>query len=217
MIRFPNLIAALGAALALGACAPSTKLTSSWKDPDQAARPVHKVVVIAMAQDPEVRKFAENQGVRGFPSGVKAVAGYQLFPKLDTDPEVVKAKLKAEGFDAALVSRVVAVDKSETYVPPTAYTVPAAPVYSPITYGGPVPYRSFYGYYGYAAQQVVTPGYVREETTVLVETLLYDVATGKPVWSGVSETFDSGSTRETVDGILGVVFRELRAQGFIAK
>lgn len=82
---------------------------------------------------------------------------------------------------------------------------------------GPVPYRSLGGYYGYGFTRVTTPGYARQDTTVLVKTLLHTVSGGDPTWSVASETFNPASMRETVEGVLTVVLHQLSAQGLIGR
>ena len=54
-------------------------------------------------------------------------------------------------------------------------------------YGAPY-YGSFYGYWGYGWGAVYDPGYLRTDTVVMVETLIYSVTQDKLVWAGHSKT-----------------------------
>ncbi len=204
---------ALAAAILAAGCA-STHIASTWKDPDDKGGPVKKMLVMVINPDEAIRKLAENRAVQTMPRGTVGVASYTMFDKPDPDPEKIKAKLTKEGFDAVLVSRLVSHDKTQTYVPPQTYL---APSYLP-PYGYPAApyYRSFYGYYPYAYNYYTTPGYTTETQRILVETLLYRLPDGKPVWSAVSETVNPESKIVLVNEILRIVGQELRKQGLIA-
>lgn len=196
--------------LLLGACA-STTLTSSWKNPEYSGPPLTKIAVFVLAKDENIRRFAEDQMVQKMPKGAVGVAGYRMFDKPEEDKEKVRARLVKEGFDGALVSRLVAMDKAQTYVPPQTYVAPVGP------YGGVRPYYgSFYGYYGSAySTAYTTPGYTVETTTVVVETMLYKLSDDKPVWSGTTQTLNPQSKPEMVQAITDLVETELNKKGVV--
>lgn len=200
-----------GLGLLLGACA-STSLTSSWESPDYRGGPLKKLAVFVMAKDEGLRRFAEDLMVRKMPAGTTATAGHVLFDKPEADKEKVRAALVKNGYDGALVARLVAVDKSQTYVPPQANIVRTGP-----SYMGSIPYYgSFGGYYGhgYAVMQT-TPGYTIENTAVLVETILYMLPDDKPIWTGTTKTLDPRSRPEMVEAIAQLVEAEMQKKGFI--
>ena len=49
-------------------------------------------------------------------------------------------------------------------------------------------YTSFWGYYGYTWGAAWDPGYLREDTNVTVETLVFSVPRNMPLWAALSET-----------------------------
>lgn len=74
-----------------------------------------------------VRRLAEDQAVAHLPAPTQA--SYTLFPRLGSgERERIRARLLAEGFDGALVTRLVGVDRDETYVPPHSYFLPVDPI-----------------------------------------------------------------------------------------
>lgn len=199
-----------GLAVLLGACA-TTSLTSSWESPDYRGGPVKKLAVFAMVKDESIRRFAEDQMVQKIPAGTQATAGYVLFDAPNGDKDKVRAALIKAGYDGVLVSRLVAVDKSQTYVPPHTHFVRSGPFITASPY-----YGNFGGYYGhgYAVMQV-TPGYTVENTTVVVETVLYKLPDDKPIWTGTTQTIDPRSRGEMIEAIAQLVEAELQKKGLV--
>lgn len=197
-------------AVLLGGCA-STSLTSSWVSPDYRGGPLKKLAILVMAKDETIRRFAEDQMVQKMPAGTTATPGYVLFGKAEADKEKVRATLVKAGYDGVLVSRLVAIDKSETYVPPQTNFVPMRPL------GGIGPYYgNFGGYYGYGYTMMqMTPGYTVENTTIVVETILYKLPDDTPLWTGTTQTLDPRSRPEMVQAIAQLVEEELHKKGFI--
>lgn len=197
-------------AVLLGGCA-GTSLISSWESPDYRGGPLKKLAILVMARDESIRRFAEDQMVRRMPAGTTATAGYTLFDQPEQDKDKVRAVLVKAGYDGALVSRLVAIDKSETYVPPQTNFVPMRPL------GGASPYYgNFGGYYGYGYTMMqTTPGYTVENTTIVVETILYKLPDDTPLWTGTTQTLDPRSRPEMVQAIARLVEGELQKKGFI--
>lgn len=196
-------------ALAAAGC-ETTRMASTWKDPEFARAPLKKIAVFVINPDQNVRRFAEDHAVRNMPAGTVALPSYRLFDKPDVNIDQVKARLAKEGFDAALVVRQISVDKSQSYVPPQTYIIPVGPGVPPGYYG------SFWGFYPYAwAHTYTTPGYTAEFTKVIVESLVYHLPEGKPIWSGVSETTNPDSTLQLVQEIVRVVREKLQQDGLL--
>ncbi len=153
-----------------------------------------------------MRGFAENQAVHSLPAGTAGVASHTLFEQAAPDMQKLRARLEQEGFDGALVSRLVSVDKTRIYHPPQVQYLP-----------DPWPsYRSFYWYYPWV-YSYATPGYTTEQTKVIVETMLYRLPDGRSVWSAVSETVNPDSTLALVDELIRILGRALRDEGLIAQ
>ena len=203
-------LATTALAALLAGCA-STSLISSWESPDYRGGPVRNLAVFVMAKDDGVRRFAEDQMVRKMPAGTKATAGYTLFDTPDGDKDKLRAALIKAGYDGVLVSRLVSVDKSQTYIPPHTHFVQTGPYVVATPY-----YGNFVGYYGQGFAVVqTTPGYTVENTTVVVETVLYKLPDDKPIWTATTKSLDLRSRPEMIEAISQLVEAELQKKGLI--
>lgn len=211
-LAFPTAARAIvaGLALLLGACA-STSLISSWQSPDYRGGPAKRLALFVMMQDESLRRFAENHMVQKIPPGTVATAGHVLFDNPGGDKDTMRARLIESGYDSVLVARLVNIEKSQTHVPPHTHFIPTGPYVVASPY-----YGSFVGYYGqgYAMVQT-TPGHTVENTTVVVETVLYTLPDDKPIWSATTQSLDPRSRSEMVQAISNLVDAELKKRGLV--
>jgi hypothetical protein len=188
--------------------AKSNKLVASWKNPEYTAGKFHRVLILGMSAKPGVRAdFEDALSHLVSQTGVEAVPGNTILlrpegTKLNLD--YLKTQVKSFKIDAVIVSRLVKVDKSVTYVP-------GQPL-MPYPY-----YGSFYGYYSALYPVVYSPDYLREDTTVRVETNVYSVTSGEGqlVWSGVSDTFNPRSAQKAIDGLSKLIVKELQKEAIL--
>jgi hypothetical protein len=96
--------------------------------------------------------------------------------------------------------RLVSADKERTYVP----SVWSTPYYS-----------SFWGYYGYGWGAMYDPGYVREDTVVVIETLIYSIPRDKLLWAGVSQTTNPKTAAKLLQDLIAAAVKEMRKQGLV--
>ena len=54
-----------------------------------------------------------------------------------------------------------------------------------------------------------------ENTTVVVETLLYRLPEGKPVWTAVSETLNPRSSAQVVEELIKLLGGKLQSEGLL--
>lgn len=198
-------VAILSAALLLPGCAPSTRLTNAWVDPEYAGPPFGKVLVLAISKESgERRTFEDEFAAQLRAAGVEAVPGYRLLPE---DGPVAKDRLaetvRGAGADGAIVTRVVNVDRRTAYSPGYVTVVPS------IGYR-----RDFYGYYG-SAWAVTAPPQAYQYEVVVLETNLWTTADGTLVWSGTTQTTDPGELRKEIAGYAEVIIGALRERGLI--
>ena len=136
--------------------AAAAKLLVSWKNPVYSGPKPHRVLVIGMSANPEVRADFEDDLSAAIKSdGLEAIPGNTIFFRPhsgELERDYLEGQIRDFKIDTVLVSRLVKVDKSITNVPGYSYAVPYAY------------YRSFYGYYGTVYQQVYVPGYLRRST-----------------------------------------------------
>ena len=60
-----------------------------------------------------------------------------------------------------------------------------------------------------------TPGYVITDTIATIQTNIYDVTSGKLIWTGNSETFNPEDVRTVVRDIAKAIGAELRKEGLL--
>jgi len=189
--------------LATLAYGKSTKLIVSWKNPEYSGTRFHRILVLGMSAKPGVRAdFEDALSALITQAGVEAVPGNTILLRPEgtkLDLNYLKTQVSAFKIDAVIVSRLVKVDKNITYVPGTPYM--------PYPY-----YGSFYGYYGALYPVVYSPDYLREDTTVRVETNLYAVTSGEGqlVWTGTSDTFNPKSADKAISGLSKLIMKELQ-------
>lgn len=112
-----HVTALISTALLLTGCASST-LKSTWRDDSDSGAVPRKLVVFVAVKDENLRRMAENRVLQSIPPGTNAAAGHTLELDPSLEAAEVRARLAREGFDAALLSRLVSVDKSQVVVPP---------------------------------------------------------------------------------------------------
>lgn len=181
----------------------STKLVMSWKNPNYPEPHFKRILVLGMSDKTEVRaNFEDALSGKISRPGIETIPGNQILLRPEgtkVDLSYIKTQVRANQVDAVIVSRLVKIDKNMKYVPGSTF-------YLPYPY-----YRTFYGYYGAVYQEVYTPGYLREEKKVRIETNLYATKgeEGELVWTAVSDTFDPSSPKKAIDSVVKLVVKEL--------
>lgn len=183
-------LAGVIAALASG-CA-STQIVSAWRDPALNTVPFKKMLVVFQHKDAALRRVMEAEMAHRIPGAVPA---HNVFSDTEVqDMALVKARVRADGFDSAVVMRIVSVEREVSYRPGQVYAVPAF-------------YNDFWGYWGYGWRSVYEPGYLRSDRVVTIATNVYSVADDKLVWASQSETFNPATLREAVSEVIKVTSR----------
>ena len=169
----------LAAAVAAVACG-STTFNSTWKAP--GAGPLNfkgkKVAALVVSKEQSVRFGAEDALAQELTKrGAVGIAAYTLIPQeLVQDKERAKEFLEKANVAGVVAMRAVGKEK-EINSSPGMY------------WGGPA-YATFWGagYYGYGWGGVYDPGYMRTDTIVTVEILVYSLEQNKLVWAAQSAT-----------------------------
>jgi hypothetical protein len=162
-----------------------------------------------MSGNPEVRADFEDDlsaAIKG--DGLEVIPGNTIFFRPhsgELDRDYLEGQIRDLKIDAVLVSRLVKVDKTIANIPGYSYAVPYAY------------YRSFYGYYGTVYQQVYSPGYLREVSSVRVETNFYSATPPNEelIWTGTSDSFNPKSAQKAIDGVVKLIVKELKKQGIL--
>ncbi len=84
------------------------------------------------------------------------------------------------------------------------------------TYAVPVGYyNTWHGYYGavYAVHQ--EPGYWTTNTKFVLESNLYDVATAKLIWRGISKAVNPENAMEVIEDLSKILVKRLAKDGLV--
>ena len=90
-------------------CSQSNKITDSWVNPDATKESIkfNKVAVFGLVMKTANRKLVEEELARRLVNTI-AVPSYKVVSDDDiSKPDVIKAKLSEQGFDGALILRLV--------------------------------------------------------------------------------------------------------------
>jgi len=191
--------------LALAGCA-STHFTNTWKAPDAAplsVKPGDLVIAMVMSKEEATRRTGEDMlGEELRQRGLRPIPSFTLIPTDEVDNrEKAAAAIQDSGAVAVFAMRPIAVDKQQTYVPPT--------------YMGGGPYGAWGPYYGYGWGAAYSPGYVRTDTVVRVETLVFDLRQNKLLWAGTSETINPEQLHQFMGDLVKAAAAEMRRVGVI--
>jgi len=189
---------------AVAGCA-STGIRDYWASPT-ASKPLgfEKVIVVFMDERESTRRAGENAlAVRI--GRDRAFASYLMFTgeqvqNAEQHQDAIRERVQAEGFDGAVVMRLVDEKEQLSYSPGMAY---------PTRYGG------FYGFYGYGWGMAYSPGYMSTSTIVSVETNVYDLRSDELVFSGLTDTTNPSQIEGMVNEIADAVASKLRSEGLI--
>ena len=197
----PLLLATL--LLCTSAC-NTTTLSTTWKDPSTGAIDFKKVVAVVLNSSPAERRAQEDTLAANI-KRTTVVPSYLSIPDaLLSDAAKAKAKIIEGGFDGALVLRLVDTRQETTYVSPSVST-----------------WDDGWGW-GYSGFQVydpsphhVSPGYTATDTFIRSEISLFEVPSGRLLWSGASETMNPADARAFVKEVMKAAAAELRKQKLI--
>lgn len=190
--------AAFAVAILAAGCA-TTKVTTAWRAPEAKPVAFTKVLAMVATDDQSQRRVGEKEICQRV-QPTSCTPSFEIFPQgaLPSADEA-KARVRAAGFDGAIVFRLLGQREQQTYVPPT---------YS---------YGPTWGFYGRAYPMMTSPGYVRSDTLVRVETTVYDLDADRLVWVGTTETLNPTDVPQLVDGVATAVAADMRANGLLTR
>ena len=201
-------------AVAVAACA-STSFNTTWKAPDAqpiSVKPGEKVLAMVISPNEATRRGAEAAlAAELTKDGVAGVPAYDLIPEDATqDQSKAKPYIEKSGCQYAVIMRATGKDKEIS----GSSGMGGMGMYGP-GWGG---YGGFYGgFYGYGWGGAYSPGYLRTDTIVHVETLVYDLKSDKLIWAGQSSTMNPSKAEGMIKELVKEAGKEMRKQGLIAK
>lgn len=194
-------VVAATAAVTLAACG-STSLQSTWKNP--AAAPLNlkakKVAVLVVIDEEALRYAVEDQAVREITAhGAIGVPSYRLLPQAQIrDKERAQAVFETEEIEAVVAVRPVAKEQA------ISGSFSSHPGYS--SFWGP----GFWGGGGWGGD-----GYLRTDTILIVETLVYSLEQNQLVWASQSQTMNPTQVGSFVRDLSKTLGTEMEKQGLL--
>jgi len=175
------------------------KFIAVWKSPDVARLNFagKKVAALAITDDQSLQMSAEEALTRELTArGVNGIAAYKLLPRPEMkDADKAKGWFERAAVDGVVALRPVRKDTEKQYTPA---------VWSS-TY-----YQNFWGYYSYGWSGVYIPGSSTETTTIVVETLIFNVQSGQLLWAATSETKDPKQLQSFVKDLVNGCVDEMK-------
>jgi len=195
------------ALLAIVTVAAKTKFRSTWIAPGAAPGSFagKKVAALVISTDESLRVSGEEALARELVSrGVEGVAAYRVIPKeILRDTDKAKEWFERTGVEGVVTMRPVSADKERTWQPSMWTTAPY--------------YSTLWGYYGYGWGAVYDPGYVREDTVLTIETMIYSVPANKLLWAGMSETTNPKQAGKVIEDLVEAVVKDMKKHGLVQK
>jgi len=193
----------LSAAVLLAA---DNEFVSTWKAP--GAKPLDfagkKVAAVLISQDTSLRMSAEEALAREITArGPNGIASYKMVPKeLLTDKKAAKEWFERAGVAGLVVLRPVQTETTKEY---------SAVVW---TSGY---YNYAWEYLDYGWSSVIPIGKGRDRQTITVETVLYDLSNGSPIWACVTRTTDPKDPQSYVKSLAIDIVKQLEKDGLVRK
>ena len=187
--------------------AAGPKFVSTWKAPEAAnvSFAGKKVATLIISDDTSLRMSGEEALVRelaavGVPNAISSV---RIVPTPEQrDAERARPWYEKSNVDGVVSMRLVKADTRKTWTA-VMWTSPY--------------YSSFWGYYGYGWSSINDVGYVREDTVVVVETLVFSVPMNKLLWAGVTESTNPKDLQKGIKDIVKATVKEMQKQGLARK
>lgn len=180
----------------------------SWKKPGYL--PVEKpyrVLTLGLSDKTSVRAdFEDALASQLAVTGIECIPGNTILLRPEGtqfDLQYLKTQVRENRITTIVVSRLIRVDNSVTYVPGTPYI-------APYPY-----YNTFYGYYGAVYPLVYSPGYLKKEKKVRIETNVYAVSSGEGelVWNCITDTFNPSNVDKAIDRLVKLIVKQMQADG----
>lgn len=181
------------------------RFTSTWSAPGVAGTSLSgkKIAALVISQDESLRISGEEALARELAAiGIKdVVAAYRLVPREELlDADRARPWFERAGVEGVVALRLVRAEKERTYTP---------------AYWSTPSYSTLWGYYGYGWGAVYSPGYVREDTIVVIENLIFSVSRNQLLWAGVSETTNPKNAGAVIKELVKETIKEMRKDKLI--
>lgn len=187
-------------------------MVENWKNPDIVLFHAYQVLVVGMAQNPDIKNDFETKLQKEFEKrGVEAMKGIDLFDvkftnaaKSEEELAYVEEQLLEKGFDAILFTKIIGSENMDTFKKKTSDL------------------NRFYGTFrqDYINHQIVftEADYNDRSQIYYTETSLYCICPGKEmelIWRGSMQVTNPMDIEKTVDDYVKVVVKAMENQDLI--
>jgi hypothetical protein len=203
--------AALATLLVAGCMTARTSLDTSWIDPKAKGIKFKKVLILSVATDEFAQQyFQEDMAAALRQRGMNAVASERFFThKSPAEEARFRRAVEQSDADAVMLARVIGVDQKTGTIPGMLTGPAGTPVTETIGFGNAV------------AATFAPTAYVRPSdytlTTVIVETVLYEMKGRRAVWSARTNTAnaDQGDLKPAVAQFVSVLVGAMERDGLL--
>ena len=201
MRRFGMIAVFIMGACLIASCAstPSNQadVIGVWKT-NNYNKKSSKFLIISVSDELGIREKVESMMVSRFEKeGLRATASFDIMPAdEEISRETVKKVIKGKDLDAVLVSRLLSVEQSAKFVPPS-------------------PDTNFDNSFDQLIPIPPTAAHMEHQSVTSVEISLFDIASENLVWSMKLRAVDYDNVTELVNNLTDIVFDDLRNKGLI--
>jgi hypothetical protein len=196
----------------LATACSSTTVKNSWVKPGYTNK-IENVYLIGIAREEDYRRiFEEDFKQRLSGQGVRAVASHKDLPRgQETNQQDIIRAMKANGCDSVLLTKLARKRTEAGTMGQGMQVVRTTPV--PVYYDPW--YNSWDTYYAQSYSvvniQPRTPG----STTLVIESVLYDLETEERIWAAQLETVEGLDPIKMIRDYVHAVTGNLKAKGLI--
>ncbi len=192
-------------AMLLAACATQTRLVDTWQDAELRPAPLRRLLIVGIGEDGAGRRLFEDAFVSTLKArGVEAVPSYSLASGVhEADTEKIRELVARVAADGVLATRLVVVDQRTATTPGQVTAVPR------------MAWRRDGSAYYAGTVIVQSPPVTRHYGVVRLETNLWQVVGERLLWSGATESTDSGEAHRGSPALADTIADALRERGLI--
>lgn len=191
-------------------CIPSTVITASWKTSAPIEKKYTRILVAALTSNTIAKETVENEVATALSSSATVLKSIVELPpditNSDTNKVAIMNRVKDKNIDAILTVSLINKETETRYIPGQS-------PYDPLN--GFAYYDSFWGYYTHWYPYTYSQGYYIQEKVYFIETNIYDVPTGKLIWSAQSKTYDPLSLKTFAKEFATTISAKLKKDGIM--
>ena len=192
----------------------STTVKNSWVKPGYSDK-VENVYLVGIANEEDFRRLFEEAFKRKLTDqGVRAIPSHNdLSKSQESNRDVIIREMEANGCDSVLLTKMTRKRKDKGTSGKGIKVVQVVPVAAPVYVD---PWYNSWGSYYYQGTSVkeVQPT-THGTTTLMLESVLYDLKTEERIWSAQLETVKEIDIMKMIRDHVDAVVRNLKQKGLI--